>query len=157
MLRATYPAIKEADPTARVVLGGLSLNDHAFLQQLYSAGAAPFFDIAAVHPYTGSVDPAQCWNQSGTTRYAKEAFCGIVEVRKTMLANGDSSELWLIEMSWSTANAPNGVSGGNPGDLPHQGVQPAVSHPGFDAVLVPWPSGLEKETVFHGSSPEVFR
>ncbi len=32
-----------------------------------------------------------------------------------------------------------------------------VSHPGFDAVLVPWPSGPEKETVCHGSSPEVLR
>ena len=33
----------------------------------------------------------------------------------------------------------------------------AMSHPGFDAVLIPWPSGLEKETVSHGSSPEVLR
>lgn len=32
-----------------------------------------------------------------------------------------------------------------------------LSHPGFDAVLVPWLSGLEKETVDHGSSPEVLR
>ena len=32
-----------------------------------------------------------------------------------------------------------------------------VSHPGFDAVLVPWLSGPEKETVSHGTSPEVFR
>jgi len=32
-----------------------------------------------------------------------------------------------------------------------------VSHPGFDAVLVPWLSGSEKETVCHGTSPEVFR
>ena len=33
----------------------------------------------------------------------------------------------------------------------------ALSHPRFDAVLVPWPSGPEKETVCHGSSPEVLR
>ena len=32
-----------------------------------------------------------------------------------------------------------------------------VSRPGFDAVLVPWLSGPEKETVDHGSSPEVLR
>jgi hypothetical protein len=32
-----------------------------------------------------------------------------------------------------------------------------VSHPRFDAVLVPWLSGPEKETVDHGSSPEVLR
>lgn len=33
----------------------------------------------------------------------------------------------------------------------------ALSHPGFDAVLVPWSSGPEKETVSHGSSSEVLR
>jgi hypothetical protein len=110
MLKAAYPAIKQADPTARVLMGGLSLNDYDFLQQMYDAGAAPYFDVAAVHPYTGSVDPAQCWTKTGTTRYAKEAFCGIAEVRKTMLANGDPSDLWLTEFGWSTAPVANGVT-----------------------------------------------
>ncbi len=109
MLRAASPAIKQADPSATVVLGGLSLNDSDFLQQLYSAGAAPYFDVAAVHPYTGSADPTTCWYQSGTSRYAKEAFCGIEEVRRTMLANGDSRDLWLTELGWSTAPVANGV------------------------------------------------
>lgn len=37
------------------------------------------------------------------------------------------------------------------------GQQSELSHPGFDAVLVLWLSGPEKETVCHGTSPEVFR
>jgi len=110
LLRVAYPALKQADPSARVVLGGLSLNDYGFLQQLYDVGAAPYFDVAAVHPYTGNADPTLCWYQAGSTRYAKEAFCGIEEVRRTMLANGDGRDLWLTEFGWSTASVPNGVS-----------------------------------------------
>ncbi len=110
MLRATYPAIKQADPSATVVMGGLSGNDYTFLQGVYNAGGGAYFDVAAVHPYTNNVDPTQCWYEPGTTRYAKFAFCGIEEVHNTMLANGDSRNLWLTEMGWSTSNLVNGVS-----------------------------------------------
>jgi hypothetical protein len=111
LLRAAYPAIKQADPSATVVMGGTSGNDYTFLQGIYSAGGGAYFDVAAVHPYTRNVDPTQCWYEPGTTRYAKSAFCGIEEVRRTMLANGDSRSLWLTEMGWSTASAAtDGVS-----------------------------------------------
>jgi len=108
MLRAAYPAIKQADPGATVVMGGVSGSDYTFLQGIYSAGGGAYFDVAAVHPYTNNTDPTACWYEPGTTRYAKFAFCGIEEVRKTMLANGDSRSLWLTEMGWSTAT--NGVT-----------------------------------------------
>ncbi|MEO7556579.1 MAG: cellulase family glycosylhydrolase [Acidimicrobiales bacterium] len=110
MLRATYPAIKQADPNATVVMGGLSGNDYTFLQGVYSAGGGAFFDRAAVHPYTNGKDPTLCWYEPGTTRNAKFALCGIEEVRKTMLANGDSRDLWLTEMGWSTSSVTNSVS-----------------------------------------------
>ncbi len=111
MLKAAYPVIKGADPNATVVLGGLSKNDWAYLGQLYAAGARGYFDVASVHPYTGSVDPTMCWNQAGTTKKAKDAFCGIEEVRNTMVANGDSAKsIWLTEFGWSTTTAQYGVS-----------------------------------------------
>jgi len=65
LLAAAYPAVKVADPTAIVVLGGLSKNDYDYLAQLYAAGARGYFDTVAVHPYTGSVDPTWCWNEGG--------------------------------------------------------------------------------------------
>jgi hypothetical protein len=110
MLRAAYPAIKQADPGATVVMGGVSGSDYTFLQGIYSAGGRGFFDIAAVHPYTNGADPTACWYEPGTTRYAKFAFCGIEEVRQTMLANGDSRGLWLTEMGWSTSAVAMGVT-----------------------------------------------
>ena len=58
-------------------------------------GPARHFDAVAVHPYTGAVDPTLCWNQAGTTRKAKDAFCGIEEVHASMVAAGDGGQAHL--------------------------------------------------------------
>ena len=111
LLKAAYPAIKQADPNATVVLGGLSKSDYPFLEKLYAAGAKPYFDVAAVHPYTGRADPNACWNQGGTSRKAWDAFCSLEEVRRTMVNNGDSGKkIWLTEFGWSTYQGEWGVS-----------------------------------------------
>jgi hypothetical protein len=110
-LAAAYPVAKAADPSATVLMGGLSKSDYDFLAQMYAAGGRPYFDAVAVHPYTGSVDPTWCWNQAGTTKLAKDAFCAIEEVRNTMVAAGDSAKsIWLTEFGWSTTTGAYGVS-----------------------------------------------
>ena len=112
LLAAGSKAIRANDPAATVVLGGLSKNDYDYLAALYKAGARQHFDVVAVHPYTGSVDPTWCWNEAGRAKLAKDAFCGIEEVRNTMVANGDSAKnIWLTEFGWSTSSADSyGVS-----------------------------------------------
>ncbi len=111
MLKAAAPAIRAADPAATVVLGGLTKSDYPYLEKLYAAGARGSFDVVAIHPYTGSVDPALCWKQAGTTRNAWDAFCGIEEVRASMVAAGDSAKpIWLTEFGWSTNTTAYGVS-----------------------------------------------
>lgn len=111
LLAAGYKAIKAVDPGATVVLGGLSKSDYDYLAKLYAAGARRYFDVVAVHPYTGSVDPNWCWNEAGRAKLAKDAFCSIAEVRKTMVANGDSAKpIWLTEFGWSTTSGDYGVS-----------------------------------------------
>ena len=111
LLRPAARAIRVADPRATVVLGGLAGNDHRYLAQLYEAGARPHFDVAAVHPYTGAVDPALCWRQPAGGKRARDAFCAIEEVRATMVRNGDSRKrIWLTEFGWSTYDGPFGVS-----------------------------------------------
>jgi len=110
MLRAGSAAVRQANPNAKVLLGGLSSNDHTYLAALYAAGAGPLFDIAAIHPYTGSVDPDLCWTDA-TGKKAKDAFCGIEAVRDLMVANGDTAKpIWLTEFGWSTASATYGVT-----------------------------------------------
>jgi hypothetical protein len=110
MLAAAQPAIRQADPGATVVLGGLSNNDYPYLRQLYAAGGRPYFDAVADHPYTGS-DPTLCWSEAGTTTPAQGAFCGIESVRSVMVDAGDSAKtIWITEFGWSTAAPPLGVS-----------------------------------------------
>jgi len=111
LLAAAYPAVKAADPQATVVLGGLSKNDDDYLRQLYAAGAGSSFDAVAVHPYTGAVDPTWCWNEAGSAKRAKDAFCGIEAIHDTMTENGDGAkDIWLTEFGWSTSAGPYGVS-----------------------------------------------
>jgi len=131
MLKAAYPAIKAADPGSKVLLGGLSGNDYDYLQAVYAAGGGNYFDIANVHPYTGVVDPTLCWNQAGTSKKAKDAFCGIEEIYKTMSANGHSGrELWLTEFGYSTCSSCEyGVTEAQQADYLGKALKQAETYP----------------------------
>ena len=111
LLRAGSAAVRAADPSATVLLGGLAGNDYLWLERLYATGARDAFDAVAVHPYTGAVDPTLCWNQAGTARKAKDAFCGIEEVHASMAAAGDGAKgIWVTEFGWATNTTEYGVS-----------------------------------------------
>ena len=105
LLKATYPAIKAADPSATVVLGGLTGNDYEFLSQLYADGAKGSFDAVAVHTDTiCDVDSPYEILRNGRTdqRINRWAFLGYRTVHEVMLANGDNSPIWMTELGWST-------------------------------------------------------
>jgi arabinogalactan endo-1,4-beta-galactosidase len=115
MLKAGYQAVKSVDPTATVLLGGLSKSDYRFLEGVYEAGGGPYFDAVAVHPYTGGVDPTWAWNGSevgeSPDRLSWKSFPAIQEVKATMDANGDQDkQVWLTEFGYSTTTAAYGVS-----------------------------------------------
>lgn len=98
LLAATYETIKRADPTALVVLGGLSgsgvnAENTGFLQQLYQQGGAQYIDVVSIHHYlhptTGRVDDLQA---------------ALRATRRVMGQHGDAdTPLWLTEIGWSDA------------------------------------------------------
>jgi len=94
LLKATYATIKAADPTAKVVLGGLANADTGYLKSLYEMGGAPYFDVVSIHLYSypaHGIDPV---------------VNAVTAIRDLMNANGDSAKpLWLTEIGWS--DAPN--------------------------------------------------
>jgi endo-1,4-beta-mannosidase len=136
MLRTTYPVIKAADPSATVLMGGLSGNDYGYLQQMYDAGARPYFDAANVHPYSGSADPTLCWNQDNTAQLARDAFCGYREVDNTMARNGDGGkQLWLTEMGFSTYGGDYGVTEAQQADYVTKAYQMVQSTPYVKAMF----------------------
>lgn len=89
LLRASHAAVKGADPGAKVVLAGLPNFSWLALTALYRKGAAPYFDVVAIHPYT---------------RKLRNLMALVEANRRVMRARGDArAELWITELSWPAA------------------------------------------------------
>jgi hypothetical protein len=104
VLCAAARAIRDADPEAHIVTGGVSpagdgpgtISPHAWLRALYAAGAKPCFDAIGVHPYvdadvgSGSQDPGNPWFQmAGSTP----------SIRSIQAENDDSDKrIWATEV-----------------------------------------------------------
>jgi hypothetical protein len=114
LLKAAYPAVKIADPTARVLYGGVSHNDYRFIEQSYAAEPhlGDYYDVMATHPYPipANTSPASTWRDSDGRR-AAGSFSAYRVIRAVMLANGDDKPMWLTEFGWATTTlAGSGVS-----------------------------------------------
>jgi Cellulase (glycosyl hydrolase family 5) len=106
LLEATYPAVKAADPSATVVLGGLTGNDYQFLEGVYQAGGKGSFDAVGVHTDTAcnKLSPYE-FLRGSDNRMVDDSFLAYREVHAVMLANGDDKPIWMTELSWRTTNA----------------------------------------------------
>jgi O-antigen ligase len=114
LLREGYVQIRHADPSARVVLAGLAptvesgplnLNEVAFLEGVYAAGGAAFFDIAAAKPYG-------FWHRADDPQVDVSVlnFSRIELLRRVMLARGDAGKpLWAVAFGWNAL--PEGWQG----------------------------------------------
>jgi hypothetical protein len=128
MLKASYAAIKTADPQALVISGGMSpttendqhaIPDLQFIQQLYAAGAKDSFDILGVHAAGYKADPcadpavvaqnAQLTNGDASPPDLRRiyAFRHVEDVRALMVQEGDSAkQMSILEMGWTTDSRP---------------------------------------------------
>lgn len=110
LLKLTYTAIKQADPNATVITGGLAPepNDGInmapvdFLTCIYANGGKNYFDAVGSHPYTFPIVPSSAfshaWAQMSTTNPS---------LRSTMIQNGDTGKkIWITEFG-SPTNGPN--------------------------------------------------
>ncbi|TAH33395.1 hypothetical protein EYC59_04670 [Candidatus Saccharibacteria bacterium] len=115
LLKATYPAIKQVDPEATVLVGGLSgdsvdligpnlIDPRTYLKKLYALGAGDYFDGVAYHPYIADYGlPDKRGEYNG---WAKMADRG-ESMRSIMVANGDANkDIWITEFG-----VPTGGSG----------------------------------------------
>ncbi len=103
LLKASYAAIKTADPATQVVAGPLTGNNYQFLEGLYSEGARGHFDAVGVHTDTacGINSPSSFYREDG--RVGRFTFLGFREVHAVMAANGDGDKpITMSEMGWST-------------------------------------------------------
>lgn len=114
LLKAGAIAAREADPNVVIIAGALaatinlqpsapppanSLSDLLFLQRMYGAGAAPYFDIMAVQGYGLWSGPTDRRMHPRVLNIGHHAF-----IRDLMVANGDAAKpIWIAEMNWNAA------------------------------------------------------
>jgi Bacterial Ig domain len=106
VIRAAYPAIKAADPGAKVLLGPLTGNNYDYLNQLYSSGAGGYFDGVSVHTDTACLvdPPSSYYRDNGNV--ARFTFLGFRTVHDVMAAHGDGNKpIWMTEFGWTTATS----------------------------------------------------
>jgi len=105
LLARTAHAIRASDPAARILLAGLApttetgqnLSDARYLERLYMAGAAPYFDIVAGKPYGFYTGPDD--------RHADESvlnFSRLILLREVMVKHGDTDKaIWASHWGWN--------------------------------------------------------
>ncbi|MBX7254697.1 MAG: hypothetical protein K1X50_22135 [Candidatus Promineofilum sp.] len=115
LLRACYTAIKAADPDAIVVSAGLAptgtnsaaaMPDTNFLQGMYDAGAAAYFDVLGVNAPGYKAPPELSPAEAEAEEYGGGrwfAFRHVEDMRALMVANGDGrKQVAILELGWTT-------------------------------------------------------
>jgi polysaccharide biosynthesis protein PslG len=106
LLRVTYAAAHQANPDIIVMGGALaptnepegssSMNDIRFLERLYEAGAAPYFDALAAHTY-GFKNPPQDDPAPDVINFRRVEL-----LREVMIRYGDGNKpVYITESGWS--------------------------------------------------------
>ncbi len=102
-LKITYETIKETDPKAVVVYGGLAGVPFDYCEKSLQAGAGPYFDVMNIHPYRGGLSTAQ------------EIRRFLSDIQRfhdlTVKYCGKDKPLWITEMGWATPPALGRYSG----------------------------------------------
>ncbi len=121
LLRACYVNIKRADPNALVVSAGLSptgsgppeaLPDVTFLEGMYKAGAAPYFDLLGLNAPGYKAPPELAPEQAadpenGYGGHPVFCFRHVEALRAIMEHYGDShKQVAILEFGWHTNDSP---------------------------------------------------
>ena len=116
LLRGCYTAIKKADPNALVISAGLAptgnglpeaVPDSQYLEQMYQAGAAPYFDLLGVNapgfkaaPELSPDEVARTPSLGGERFFA---FRHVEDMRAIMVQHGDADkQVAILEFGWTT-------------------------------------------------------
>ena len=153
LLKVVYPRVKAAVPDAVVIAGALSpgeslggdgevrMNDVQYLTTLYHAGAAPYFDMWAVHTY-GYKSPPDAPPDRSVINFRR-----IEVMRDTMIQFGDGNKHliiteggWNDNLRWTAAVRPSQRL-----RWTVEAYQMAEQWPWLDAVCL-WQLGLPQPT-----------
>lgn len=119
LLKAAATAIRAVDPDAVMITaalaptgdrGHLAIDEVYFLQRLYAAGGAPFFDAVAAQPLGFGAAPDDIGARLDLLNFQRVKL-----LRRTMIAAGDGeTPIWAVRYGWNIRP-----------DSPWRTVQPA--------------------------------
>lgn len=130
LLKAGFKAVKDSDPWAIVIYGGLTptgvmdekvaIDDVEYLKQsyLYNNGEVKdYFDVLGVHPGGNCNAPDELWPDNpgryGWNDHPSFYFRRVEGLRAVMDKYGDKKkQVWLTEFGWTTANQAPGYEYG---------------------------------------------
>lgn len=117
-------AIKEVDPEAQVLIGGVNPFDTTFLRAVAEGGGWGSFDILSIHPYVDPYSP-----EDGNLAAAADGVRAIAE-------RYGRKPIWVTEMGWSSG----------PGDRDARGLTDEQFQASYlvRAMLTLWQSGAER-------------
>ncbi len=114
VFRAAAAAVREVDPRATLLIGGLSptygspgpdVDPTTYLAHLYDDGAAQLADGIAVHPYTFPSQPMD------RTQRTTGGFRDLPALHALMTQRGDGAKkVWITEYGAPTGTGPSAVS-----------------------------------------------
>ena len=121
LLKAAYPKIKAAAPSATVISGALasiigffalSTDPVTFLKGMYAAGAKNYFDALAFHPYQYTT------KFSAGGGLANSPINQLTQMRQLMVDNGDSGKkIWATEYGEPTSSTDEAGQADYVGDM----------------------------------------
>jgi len=114
MLKACYIGVKTADPDALVISAGMAptgsglpqaIPDDQYIEKMYQAGAAPYFDLLGVHASGYKELPETSPDEAAKKYNGNRFFCfrHVEDIRKIMERYGDADkQIALLEFGWTT-------------------------------------------------------
>ncbi len=107
LLRVAYAAIKQADPTAKVVGCATSGVKIEFIRAVLEAGGGAYMDVLSIHPYSGH----ESTDAAGERQ-------DIRQLRAMLAAYGLNLPIWVSEVGFQTSTTnENGVTEETQGGL----------------------------------------
>jgi hypothetical protein len=115
LFRAAVPAVRAVDPSATLLIGGLTrgtdtangsrISQITFVERLYGNGAAQVADAIAVHPYSFPSLPSQ------TITTVVGGFADVPALHEVMRRHGEGhKKVWITEFGAPTGTASDAVS-----------------------------------------------
>lgn len=98
LVRTGARAVKDANPDAKTVFGGLTDTRPSHIDTIYSSGVSDYIDVINIHFYN------ETWNPAPT----EEIYGTIKSVADVIRKHGGKQELWVAEIGYSDYVQKNG-------------------------------------------------